>query len=467
MNNKKIRKNKEMKRTKKAEDIALNLIKQANRLIEEQGDAGNNNVKLRNYDSSINSIYIPKKIHTIFKRVIKAKDWKRIDKDRDVAEDLVAVFLSFLCYPSDYTEEDLGWKHLHSPILQDTFGVGVYTEIIKVLEEYKIIEVNRSYQARNEELNIEGYSRRYRLTEPYFKGGKLGCNIYHFKSEEVRDRMTEKYKAKIAEIVQDEIVMNDLTTYAYMTLPPIEEVLQLLIDKKHNTKTRDGKKVYKWYGTNSAKSYNYPTIDILNLFKNFLTLITQGLMLPIISYGNAGKRVTTSINQQPKIIRDLIKIDNEETVEVDMTCFHPNIAMTIYSDIDEDVEAITHDKVAKYLGISRKEAKIEHLSFFNKNIYQMRESSVFEYYNQIHPKVLNRIMTDKIMNGYKSTTRKLFTIEVETMRLAINLLRKENIKSLYIYDALRVKKSDAERVRELMNKALEMYSINTHAEIDI
>jgi hypothetical protein len=62
----------------------------------------------------------------------------------------------------------------------------------------------------------------------------------------------------------------------------------------------------------------------------------------------------------PSVIREIITIDDDTLVECDYSTLHPNIANKIHRG--KNNIAITHDEVAKALGITRKEAKIEYLS---------------------------------------------------------------------------------------------------------
>jgi hypothetical protein len=162
----------------------------------------------------------------------------------------------------------------------------------------------------------------------------------------------------------------------------------------------------------------------------------------------------------PSVIREIIKIDNEYLVECDYSTLHPNIANRVYRG--ENKISITHDIVAEYLGISRKEAKIEHLSFLNKKIVDMKRSPLYKYYNDNHNYMLLLLEADKIRyKTHKITSQKLFSVEVQMMEEVIRILFDEGIETTYVFDALYTKEEDVERVKEVMNRIAKNNKIKT------
>ncbi|PKG42565.1 hypothetical protein [Psychroflexus sp. MES1-P1E] len=142
--------------------------------------------------------------------------------------------------------------------------------------------------------------------------------------------------------------------------------------------------------------------DYLSIFD----YLTKDYFIPIIS-GNAEGRVYTSLNLLPSLIKAELQL-----MEVDISCLHLNLANKIYGGTGKD---ITHDIVAEYLGIDRKEAKKEHLSFFNKDFLGMNHSPLFKYYQNMEPIMLDNILNEKKEKGYKETSLKLFTLETKIM----------------------------------------------------
>jgi hypothetical protein len=165
----------------------------------------------------------------------------------------------------------------------------------------------------------------------------------------------------------------------------------------------------------------------------------------------------------PKWIRKLIKIDSSLIVECDYACLHPNIVVSIYNGKQE---FITHQQIASKTGIDEDQIKLEHLSFFNKNTWQMKNSILFDYYNCIEKQMIEKIIQEKRSSKFKHkvTSRKLFEKEVQIMT---NVVKKLNIKGIYvgyIYDAFFCSQDDASIVEEIMNQVVLECGVKTIAK---
>ena len=92
------------------------------------------------------------------------------------------------------------------------------------------------------------------------------------------------------------------------------------------------------------------------------------------------------------------------------------------------------------------------------------KSMFFEYYRKNEPQMMENLMHDKIVNGYKVTSQKLFSKEVEIMTAAIQKLNSEGIYILYVYDALYCLESDKKRVVKLMNEEVIKQNVFTQVK---
>jgi hypothetical protein len=422
-------------------------------------------------------IYIPIGIKSIL-NILNKSQLTKIHNNPVIAYELVLMFLSNFASVAFYNTSNT-WKQLNSKMLEKQLGrtsvcKSVRMEIINLLTDLKLLEVDKSYM-------VDKYSRKYRLI------GKLkGRNFKRYELREERcitlSQNLQYYKLKLFE--DNDIVYGLLNSYENVVLPSEEELLKYLkniskLDKQNKLPT-DIKKLLK-----NKKLYNKPTrkvtkrekkqiVYISDLMATFKYLTTDGFIMPTPSKSNGG-RVVDSFTLMPRIIRNLIKFKQcvnsdkptylDDTVEIDYKCLHPNICKYIYdtTSIKDTTEAIDHNKIAKVLNISRNKAKVENLSFFNKQVSQMVHSPLFKYYKEHEPTLLSTLLLDKNMNGYKSTYYRLVTKEVDIITDVIKLLNRQNIKFLYIYDALRVNVKDKNKVKAIMNYISNYHSVLTTA----
>ncbi|MBL0182494.1 MAG: hypothetical protein IPP96_09400 [Chitinophagaceae bacterium] len=188
--------------------------------------------------------------------------------------------------------------------------------------------------------------------------------------------------------------------------------------------------------------------DAIEVFK-FWT--EDGFMIPKVCSLRKGGRVIDSLNMIPSWIRNLIKINGNSISECDFECLHPNEAATIYGG---SYKYLTHKMIATALGIDDLDAKIENLSYFNMEYWQMKDSPLHPFYLGNEPIMIGRIIREKCSdkNAYKETSRKMLNLEVEIMTNVISELNKEGIEPIYIFDALSCESQHTERVIELMNR---------------
>lgn len=213
------------------------------------------------------------------------------------------------------------------------------------------------------------------------------------------------------------------------------------------------------HGNSHWKDYKNRSFVEDNI-RRHLNLTKNGLKIFNVGNERSGGRVVDSLDLMTSWIRKLCKINGELIEEVDYSTLHPNIAMNIYGGSSVN---INHTDVAKYLGIDRNLAKVEHLSFFNKHWEQMIKSPLFKYYLEKEPEMMENIKRDKYDSKYKHkvTSRRLFKIEVEIISKAIKELNEMNIYVIYVYDALYCESKHKVVVKSVMNKVAQEMGVNT------
>jgi hypothetical protein len=166
----------------------------------------------------------------------------------------------------------------------------------------------------------------------------------------------------------------------------------------------------------------------------------------------------------PSWIRRLVKIDGSPYAECDYSCLHPNIAIALYSGKQE---YLTHGAVGHASSIEEKTVKLEHLSFFNKTPWQMKQSPLYDYYMAYEPRMLKNILHEKNTSPYrhKVTSRRMFFKEVEIMSDVIYQLNSEGIFVGYVYDSLFFHHKHSDRVKELMDETILTHGVKTRAKL--
>ena len=201
-----------------------------------------------------------------------------------------------------------------------------------------------------------------------------------------------------------------------------------------NYRTKKGK-VLKFLNKRkreNIKDYKNKSFVEMGITK-FHLLVDDGFKIPTPSFKKAGGRVYDSFNTLNGWIREQILIDGEQTIEKDFKALHPNLVNLIYGG---NTKYITHEKIAQVLNIDVTIVKKEHLSFFNQHPKQMEKSIVYQYYKEHEPEMLERVIIDKLKNGHKITSKRLFTLEVKIMSEIIKQLNKKDIVVGYTFDAL-------------------------------
>ena len=402
------------------------------------------------------SIHIPAKTESVLRASKIKKKLREINEDEEVALELCLMFLSNLS--NTYMSTVDGWKRLNASILQNQLKLSrskqEYQKIIELLSDESsfrsgaIIEVYTGYAT--------GISRQYKLNDRFF--GK-GIVVYHLKTDKVKNLRRKSFFKALAEARTNPIASHLLNNvYPYLDLPTKEE-----IHAEAKRIISGGGKVSRgreltYLGSRRRDKVNLEKYclveDSLQVFEH---ITGNGLMIPSKS-DNAGGRVIDSLNLMPKWIRSLVKVKNKKLAECDYTCLHPNIANALYGA--DEIGHISHEGVAKDLGITKAEVKVEHLSFFNKRVRDMKRSPLFAYYKEKAPTMLDNVVKRK-KRSHKDVTMDMFTAEVSVMTECLARFELKDIPAVYVFDALYVPRQFEETAKEIMNEVVKEGGILT------
>ena len=425
---------------------------------------GENNVTLPIFFGDSSIIQFPKGIKRDIRRIPK-RVLKTIDSNIEMAIEKCFLFVSSLT-STVYKEYNDYWKGLSSTILHQQFKKGndntrIYRYIIEALtnstsSRLPIIEVKQN-DLGNDSYQVGNYSKQYR-----FHPNRVNQALvtYYLKFEENIKRLRKHHLRQLSKASKNIIGRNLIAVYESIELPTTEEILKQaddLIRIKHRSKkgkllTKLNKKSKSYYSNPESRSF---VEENINQFEYYTK---RGFRVPTIGDYKSGGRVVDSFNLMSSWIRQMIKIENEPILELDFKALHPNIAKSLYDGTNHQ---ITHEIVSMSLKTPLKKVKIEHLSFFNKRIDDMKKSPLFQYYYTKERVMLENIISDKKQYGYKITSQRLFKKEVEIMSSIIEQLNRLDIYVLYVYDALYCKESDKAIVSDIMNNTIIEHKVNT------
>lgn len=410
-------------------------------------------------------IKIPSKIKYALTQ-IPPKILKQVHPQKQVAYELCLLFAGQLT--STYFEVKAGtnpegWKSLNSTYLNELIGVDscCYKRVREVLEyklengpiiecDYQRISGKKNYHYRFDTWYLDSKVHAYKLTSDIAKG-----NLY------------KHYLKAFARASDNSICRNLFHFYMDLRLPTIAEIeLEATRLIKEGFKNKKGKKLARRnkHSNDYFKNYEELTFveDAIEIF-NYLTN-EKGIMIPTIGGEASGGRVVDSFTLMPGWIRNLVTYKGVKLMECDYSCLHPNIAMYLYGG---NSKYLTHKQLAAYLEIEELEVKIEHLSFFNKQLWQMKKSPLFKYYQEKEPWMLDNLIKEKLFNEidkHKITSKRLFQKEVEIMTDAIEELNHLGIYVMYVYDALFCNPKDFDIVKMTMNRVILEHSVTTRAK---
>ena len=411
------------------------------------------------------TIKIPKKVERLLRRYLPKSVLKEIDDDFEVAIELCLLMLTRLNSTYFEIRDDAsfeGWKSLKAEFLRDFLSTGslTYKKVREALEypfsTGRIIECD--YKA------IEGEKCfNYRLGKSYINKGFIK---YQLKTNKAKELLDKSYLRTHKIACANPICSNLIMLYPRVTLPSLHEIeVEARKLVKNKFKTKKGK-LLKFRGKHPNSYFKNPkqisfVEDSIEIFK-YLT--ENGLMIPIPGSDESGGRIVDSFTLMPSWIRSLVKIEGVPFVECDFTCLHPNIAISIYGG---NTTFLKHQDITDAMQLDPKTVKQEHLSFFNKPVWQMKQSPLFDFYKKQESSMIDNIIFEKYNSKqkHKSTSRKMFCKEVEIMKDVIQQLNKLDIYVGYVYDALLCHPNHAFKVSEIMNSTAIKYKINTTAKV--
>lgn len=412
--------------------------------------------------NSGNKIRIPKTIENAVKH-LPTKLLKEIHSERVVAVEMCLLFtiqLSSKYFGFIDGSTTTGWKSLSSKFLREFFSYHptAYKHIINALaigsEKDPIIEVNE-----NGKIGIKCNDYRFGKA---CRSKKLVQ--YELKTQPALKLLNKHHSMLYNEARKNPICNNLIQIYPYISLPTEEEIkaeakrlVKLNYSKKGKELTFLNKHPKSYFKNPEKRSFVEDALEI------FEYLTKNGLMIPRKGSEKSGGRVVDAFSRMPAWIRNLVKVNGESLDVWDLSCLHPNIAMSLYGG---SKEFLTHGVLAEESGIPEDIVKIEHLSFFNKHPKEMEESPLFEYYTRSEAEMMKNIINEKYRSRYQHriTSRRMFKKEVEIMTDVITQLNKEGIKVLYIYDALGCLPNHSERVKQLLDETALKHGVKTRAK---
>jgi transcriptional regulator len=412
-----------------------------------------------------NRIKIPSKVEHVIRKYVSRKLLKEIHKDIDVAIELCLLFctqLNSTYFDIKNGSQPSGWKSLRAEYLRDFLSLSplTYKKVITALEE----PLKKGAILECDHVSIIGEKNHfYRLTPPYL--GK-GIVSYDLKTKEAIALLNRHYYRVLGEAKKNPICENLIRFYQDISLPSMDQIKKEAnrlialgyVTKKDKKLTKLNKHARSYYKNHKELSFVEDAIEI------FEYLTDNGLLLPTVGGEASGGRVVDSFTLMPSWIRNLVLVNGKTLVESDYSCLHPNITITLY---DGSTSYLTHGDLGSGLNIDVKTVKKEHLSFFNKEVWQMKQSPLYPYYQQNEPIMLQNVIAEKYNSPFKHkiTSRRLFAKEVEVMTAVIQQLNKEGIFVGYVYDALFFHPDYAKRVKEVMDTVIQQYGIKTVAKL--
>lgn len=415
------------------------------------------------------TIMIPTKVKSLIERDLpkpildKIHGGEKTKENRKVAIELCFLFLSQLSSTHRNIKNGSnpqGWKALRAEYLRQLLRIDekTYQYVKEALKyEYKIGPI---LEYRFYIIGVNSYE--YRLGSAFRSKGFVP---YKLQTDKVQTLFKKSCKRKLKIAQNNTICMNLLELYKSVLLPTENEInIEAKILVELGVPNKKGKMlIFK-----NKKGINYyPNPDKLvfveDSVKTYEYLTKNGLLIPRPGREKSGGRVADSFALMPRWIRKLVKINGQPIDEVDYSCLHPNIAMSLYGG---NSRYLTHEDLINELG-KDVEVKQEHLSFFNKEVWQMKQSPLYNYYKKHEPSMLDAIIKEKNESEYKHkiTSRRLLAKEVEIMTEVVSRLNEEGIFVGYIYDALFCDPVYSQKVKEVMDEVAGDLGVFTKAKI--
>lgn len=415
------------------------------------------------------TIMIPKTSLRIVRR-LSAKKLKNINKNVELAREKIFIFLNefyrgHLLHLADRLEYDS--IDIHSNKLIKIFGSRKYKLALKLMYYNEIL-----LRPTKNPYKVGDFSKAYKLDndmilKPFVK--------YTILSESLQKEQIILTADQIRIIQGNPIAMSVVETSSNITLPTeselIEHAKKLISEGWSNKgktlafkkdKSRNDRKIQKLNDSGVAKDELPKYYYVENGLKLFKSLTENGFMLPKIGNFKSGGRVTTSFTLMPKWIRINLLVNNSKIIGVDYSALHPNIASTKWGTS----ESISHQMIADSLGIPIHTAKLEHLKFFNTTTTGMEKMTIYTYYKENQPELLENVKKTKV-STYKRTSALMFEAEVDIMTEVISRLNEKKISNciIYVYDEIMTTPENAKIVKQVMEQVAIDLEYNLKANI--
>lgn len=325
---------------------------------------------------------------------------------------------------------------------------------------------------------------------------------YFFKNDLIKKSLKESIDKEFEDIfksVDDTInfetrILDDanISSYTFPTVEKLQRVAERMVIEEEKDKFG---RIYsfgipkEWYSEDNGKvitkkksngeTYSYtingklkpncPYVDINSHIYNYIIMMHGRKVLRKRKkyYDIEGNvyydRFYSFLSMIPKWIRNEILIDEEEIVDCDATALHPRIIGKLFETYTKEkrpefLKGDSHSKIADILNISRQEAKLINLSYWNSpiiddcTISSKKNKEVFELMDDLikkdYPKLFSYLKTVKCYtksikkrkSSHSNMSVYLMDSESRIMQEFFNTV--SNLSFIYCYDSVSVKKSD-------------------------
>lgn len=336
---------------------------------------------------------------------------------------------------ADTLKREDGWVTLCSKILKNNYGTRDYHSVIQILKELELIEEDPRYKIRHRSAGTDGFSKSFRLTEKA-KDGRAAFYVKY--TGKIMDYLNGKRLSNKASEDKNALVtvlMDNLRSVSLCDSP------ENITEKYPSIKTHE-----------SACSYD-ALCDIKN--KEFY----------MIECKKTGRRFHNLLGVS-RNSRKAILIDGQKCTEVDYSACHPWLCYSFYEKTDSEerreyLKSLNYG-FYRYIGegigadISSDEKyqdfKISCIAQIFYDSPREQDGLKLRFFQSRFPNLYHVIQAEK----HKSNSD--FAYKLQKMEASLMFdgaffgLYRENIKAVPIHDGVICKKSDALRVKEIMEK---------------
>lgn len=375
------------------------------------------------------------------------------------------------------------------------------TKMVNFMIKYKFLELYTEHHsfinyAKGETL-LDKKCRQFIVSTQFYRYPVK----YFIKAKKLVNKIQDAQEKELQEILNntDDVINfekkilseRNITSYTFPTIEKLQEVAKRMVENKETDKFG---RMYafgipkEWYSEDNGSvitkkkangelfSYtihgklkpNCPYVDInIHLYNYVLMMNGKKVVKARKKYydfeGNVYyDRFYSFLSMIPKWIRNEIKIDGEETMECDATALHPRIVGKLFENATkierpEFLKGDSHTKIAEILKISRKEAKLINLSYWNspiinnstisskknKDVFKMMDEMIKEKYPELFEYLKNVKCYTKSIKGKKSShsNMSVLLIDEETRIMQEFFNGYGGFSFIYCYDSISVKKT--------------------------